>query len=40
MSAQGWNSPGRTMNRMLPLRWLGALRTKLVVNRSPEVNCE
>ncbi len=37
MSAQGLNSHGRTMNRMLPLRWLGALRTKLMINRRPDV---
>jgi precorrin-6B methylase 2 len=37
MSAQGLNSNGRTMNRMMPLRWLGALRTRLAASRSPAV---
>lgn len=37
MSAQGWNSPGRAMNRRTPFRWLSALRARLAANRSPEV---
>lgn len=37
MSAQGQNSHGRTMNQMMPLRWLGALRARLAATRSPAV---